>query len=60
MTLDINAGDYFLGNWNKKNAQVNMWQILEEYTIMTDWNTEERVKIVENKSHKITEKHNTK
>ena len=37
-----------------------MWQILDEYTIMADWNTEYRVGIVENISHKIIEKHNTK
>ena len=42
-----------------KKVHINMCPILDGYGIMTAWNLEEKVTIIDNKRNKIINQHNT-
>ena len=42
-----------------KKGHVNMCPILDGYGVMTAWNLEEKVTIIDNKRNKIINQHNT-
>ena len=42
-----------------KKVHINMCPILDGYGVMTAWNLEEKVTIIDNKRNKIINQHNT-
>ena len=56
--VDITAGGDFLGLCDQK-VHINMCPILDGYGVMTAWNLEYKVKIIDNKQNKILNQHNT-
>ena len=43
-----------------KKVHINMCPILDGYGVMTAWNLEEKVTIIDNKWNKIVNQHNTR
>jgi len=56
--VDITAGGDFLGLCDQK-VHINMCPILDGYRVMTAWNLEEKVTIIDNTRNKIINQRDT-